>query len=198
MTRTTKATLEWYRTHQTKEQIGWDPDGMCLKVCRTARAIPARYPSALAAQVATPPKYRVYNIEDFQKGMVVYFDDPRDNNPFGHIVTIQGRVANADRSRLGDLLLWTNSVKANELVLVRGDYFEKHWGDKLQFAAKWLNGVELDLPQRKPRLRVQDLHDAIEELKSARSYHRSKGDQRIVDALTRDIKEIRETIRKFK
>lgn len=144
-----RETLDWYKTHQTASQIGFDPDGMCLKVCRTARGIPPKYLSALEAQKATPKKHRVTKVADFRKGMVGYFDDPRDSNRFGHIATMIGRVKGFDPNSMHDTLWETNSVVANQVVVVRGDYFAKHWGDKFRFAATWLNGYELDIPGKK-------------------------------------------------
>jgi hypothetical protein len=141
-----RETLEWYRENQTKAQIGFDPDGMCLKVCRTARNIPARYPSAKEAQDATPQEFRVYQVEDLRKTRIGYFDEERDSNRFGHIATMIGRVRGFDPKALHDTLWETNDVKSNELVVVRGDYFERYWGDKFKFGATWLNGVELDVP----------------------------------------------------
>lgn len=139
-----KGALEWYRTHQRTSQIGFNPNGMCLKVCRTARDIPARYPTAKAAQDATPKAHRVTKVADLRKGMVLYYDDPRDSNRAGHIVTMVGRVKGYNPNALSDILVETNSVKSGELVVVRGDYFPKYWGDPFVFGATWLNGYVLD------------------------------------------------------
>lgn len=147
-----EATLEWYRTHQTARQIGFNPDGMCQKVCRTARAIGSRYASAKQGQDATPKKYRVYKIRDLRAGMVLYFDDPNDSNKFGHIVTMIGRVRGSDWDSLDSVLVETNSVKAGELVVVKGSYFKTHWGDDFQFGATWLNGFALDTFTKKTRV----------------------------------------------
>lgn len=151
-----KETLNWYKTHQTTRQIGFNPDGMCLKVCRTARGIGAKYPTAKAAQDATPKEHRVYRVRDLRRGMVLYYDDPRDSNRAGHIVTMIGRVRGYDPDKLSDILVETNSVKRGELVVVRGDYFERFWGDDFKFGATWLNGQKLDIP--KPTSRVALFH----------------------------------------
>lgn len=143
-----KQVMEWYRNHQTASQIGFDPDGMCLKVCRTAAGKPPVYPSAVVAQNATPPQHRVHKVRDLRRGMVLYYDHPSDSNRFGHIVTMIGRVKGANPDSLHDVLVETNSVKANELVVVRGDYFVQHWGDPFVFGATWLNGSELDYAGR--------------------------------------------------
>ena len=145
-------TLAWYKTHQTAKQIGFNPDNMCLKVCRTARGIPPRYLSAKEAQDATPKEFRVYDVEDLRKTMIGFFDDPRDSNRFGHVATMIGRVRDFDPKSLHDTLWETNAVKANELVIVRGSYFETQWGDQFKFGATWLNGYELDVPGRSSRI----------------------------------------------
>lgn len=143
--RNREETLEWYATHQTTSQIGFDPDGMCYKVCRTARNIGPKYLTAKQGQDATPEEHRVHKIRDLRKSMVIYFDDPSDSNRAGHIVTMIGRVANFNPDDLADILVETNSVVANQVVVVRGDYFLRHWGDKFQFGATWLNDVKLDV-----------------------------------------------------
>jgi hypothetical protein len=150
--RSWQETLVWYRTHQNKAQIGFDPDNMCLKVCRTARGIPPRYLSAKEAQDATPKEFRIYDVEDLRRSVIGFFDDPNDSNRFGHIATMIGRVKGFNPKSLHDTLWETNSVKANELVVVRGDYFERYWGDKFKFGATWLNGYELDVPGHTSRV----------------------------------------------
>jgi len=144
-----KETLQWYRTHQTDAQVGFDTHGMCLKICRTARDIGARYLTAKQAQDATPREHRVYRVADLRRGMIAYFDDPHDSNTAGHIVTMIGRVKDADVNDLHDCIFETNDVVADQLVRVRGDYFATHWGDRFVFGATWLNGVELDIPAKK-------------------------------------------------
>lgn len=136
--------LAWYESHKTTKQIGFNPDGMCLKICRTARNIGSKYGTAKQAQDATPEKYRVHRVRDLRKGMVLFFDDPNDSNKAGHITTMAGRVKGGDPDNLHDVLVWTNSVVKGQLVVVRADYFLQHWGDPFQFGAWILNGVALD------------------------------------------------------
>lgn len=157
-TRNWKATLEWYKTHRSTARLGFNPDNMCLKVCRTARGIGALYPTAKVAQDSTPSKYRVSRVRDLRKGMVVYFDDPRDSNRAGHIVTMVGRVKGFKPDSLADCLFDTNSVKAGQIVTVRGDYFQRYWGDRFVFGAKWLNGHELDLYTPPTASKVKQFH----------------------------------------
>lgn len=157
-TRTWVQALDWYKNHQTKSQIGFDPDGMCLKVCRTARNIPAKHLTAREAMLATPAEHRVHKVRDLRRGMVAFYADPRDENPADHIVTIIGRVKDFDPESLHDVLVETNSVKSDELVIVRGDYFEQYWGDDFKFGATSLNGVELDTPHYENK--VERFHDS--------------------------------------
>ena len=147
-----RETLAWYATHSTTSEIGFNPDGMCLKVCRTARNIPSKYLTAKESQDATPKEHRVKKIADLRKGMVLYFDDPKDSNRSGHIVTQIGRVKGFRPSSLDDILCETNSVVSGRVVVVRASYFKKHWGDSFQFGATWLNGVELDVPGHVSRI----------------------------------------------
>lgn len=138
--------LEWYDTHQTTSQIGFNPDGMCLKVCRTSRAVGSKYLTAKQCQDAVPKELRVTRVRDLRKGMKLFFDDPNDSNTSGHIVTMVGRVRDGNWDDLNDVLVETNSVVSGQLVVVRATYFNDHWGDKFQFGAGWINGVELDYP----------------------------------------------------
>lgn len=164
LSRTWKEALEWYREHESAGEIGFNPDGMCLKVCRVARRIPARYLTAKQAQDATPKEFRIEKVRDLRRGMVLYYDELNDSNRAGHIVTQIGRVKGSDKNKLSDILVVTNDVQSGRLTVVRGDYFEKHWGDKFQFGATILNGVELDFPSPKPKsenpTRIENFHDS--------------------------------------
>ncbi len=160
MAKTWKEDLEWYETHQTAAQIGFNPDGMCLKVCRTSRGIPAKFLTAKQAQDATPKEHRFTRVRDLRRGMKLYFDDPRDSNTAGHIVTMIGRVKGYDPDSLDDILVETNSVVSGQLVIVHGSYFKKHWGDSFQFGTDYLNGVEFDY-FRKPKPPKEDKSDPV-------------------------------------
>ena len=141
-----KGDLAWYDTHQTTAQIGFNPDGMCLKVCRTSRDIPSKYMTAKECQDAVPKHLRFTRVRDWRKGMKLFVDTVGDSNTAGHIVTIVGRVKGFDWDDPNDVIVETNSVVSGQLVRVRATYFTQHWGDKIQFAAPWINGVELDYP----------------------------------------------------
>lgn len=149
--------LKWYRDHQTTAEIGFNPDGMCLKVCRTSRDIPSKYMTAKECQDAVPKELRFTRVRDWRKGMKLFVDDPRDSNTAGHIVTIVGRVKGFDWDDPNDVIVETNSVVSGQLVRVRATYFKTHWGDTIQFAAPWINGVELDYPGWKHDDKGKDL-----------------------------------------
>lgn len=203
--RSTKSTVEWYRNHVTASQIGFDPDGMCQKICRTARNIGSGFPSALAQQLATPAEHRVHKISDIRRGMVMYFDDPNDSNPYGHIVTAVGRVKGADPAELGSILVRSNSVQSNQLTLVKADYFPRYWGDRFVFAGTWINGVALDLPdakvkEPKPALGnrgAERLRSVVLVLNDMIDNQQEQGDERLVRALRRDKRKVLETIERF-
>ena len=205
--RDTAATLKWYAGHTTTSSIGFNPNGMCLKVCRVARGIGSMYPSALAAQLATPKAKRVTKLNDIQPGMVMYFDDPKDSNPYGHIVTVESRTKVVDS--LDDLITWTNNVVSGKLVKVKASYFPSKWGDAFQFAATWLNGVDLLLPKAEQPLPLPDgpgllaqgrgprLRHAIADIEAMIEYHKARGRTRFVTALQRDLAELKQTLAAF-
>lgn len=149
--RTTAEALKWLESHTTAPALGYNPDGMCLKITRQARGIGAMYPSARAAQDATPAKHRITDLRKIRPGMVMYFDDPRDGNPYGHIVTVASTKDGKPATSLGDISVWTNSVVSGRLSLVSADYFPRGWGDPFTFASDWLNGVELRLDATKAK-----------------------------------------------
>lgn len=169
MTNTWQEDLAWYRNHQSTSQIGFNPDGMCLKVCRTSRAIGPKYLTAKQAQDATPKEHRITRVRNLRRGMKLFFDDPHDSNTAGHIVTMIGRVKGFDWDSLDDVLVETNSVVSGQLVVVRASYFKQHWGDSFQFGTDFLNGVEFDYagkkqpPKRDTSARVERFRDSAPE-----------------------------------
>lgn len=207
--RNTRETVQWYREHETTAELGFNPDGRCLQICRTARNLGAVYPSAVVAQNATPAAHRVPHVADVRRGMVAFYDDPHDSNPFGHVVTVVGRDRERDPDDLGSLLVRSNSVQSGKVVVVRGDYFPTHWGDAFTFAATWLNGVALDLPDGGPaappspepeyigRRGASRLRAIEAELTQMIANHRRFGNDRIVNALKRDREAIRQSLRKL-
>lgn len=189
VTNTWRETLQWYKDNETKAEIGFDPDGMCLKICRTARQIGPRYLTARESMLATPPEHRVTRARDIRRGMVMYFADPRDGNNADHIVTPIGRVKGFDPDSFHDILTITNSVQADRLTIVRASYFEDHWGDPFTFAATWLNGVELDVPNHGTKL--ERFHDTAPEynLRLLARADRPKA-QRILDQIESQVRRL--------
>ena len=178
--------------------------GLCLQLQRTARAIPAVYPSALAAQHATPKTERVLHYSDLTRGMVAYFDDPDDSNPYGHIVTVAGW--DGPKSDLDNLLVYSNDVVAGRegaVGLVPGTFFAKHWGDRFVFGATWLNGynfADLDQPATPTTGRVEladNLDHAIADLEKAIRAQRRLGRSAVVNALWEDLAHLRVTRQKL-
>lgn len=205
--RDSKETLAWYDAHTTTAKLGFNPNGMCMKICRSARGLGAVYPSALASQLATPSNKRVTRLNDIKPGMVMYFDDVRDSNPYGHIVTVQSRATTV--KSLSDIVVWTNSVKSGQVVKVKADYFQRYWGDEFQFASAWMNGQDLPLEEKAPpRLPVDGpgllskgrgprLRHAIKDLEIMIEFHEERGRTRFAKALRRDLAELKETLKKF-
>lgn len=208
--RNTGQVMEWYR--RVHRNPPFQTDGMCLKVCRTPRNILPKYPSALSAAINTPKEFRVTKVENIKRGMVVFFDDPNDGNPFGHIVTTPGRPAGVDIDLLSGLITWTNSVKSGELVQVRADYFPEQWGDSFQFAAPYLNGEPFyDLleekkppkPPAKPKFHnireaIASIEEGIDDITRAIHAQERAGNERWVRILRRDREKARETVKDLK
>lgn len=187
--RDTQGTMEFLR-RASEGPLTWK--AKCLMLARMARDLPAVYPSAFAAQLATPEEFRVYGPDNVRRGMVAFYDDPHDSNPSGHITTVVG----FDRD--GDQIDWTNDMlRTGGVNKVKASLFPSKWGDGFQFAATWLNGQELTAHKPVPVLSADKrLKHAIEDLERLRDKHR--GDHpRVVKALTRDIRELKETLDTF-
>lgn len=166
----------------------------CLMQTRLARNIPAVYPSALSAALATPESDRIYQLNALRRGMVGYCDDPNDGNPYGHIFTIAGRNSE------GEILCWTNDmVRTGGVDLVRFSDFKTKWGDTFQFGAISLNGYEFPDFVAKPKVPKfnQKYKDAIELLKKERDWHKRKGNTKIVAMLERDIDRMQRKLKKI-
>jgi len=156
------------------------------------------FPSAFSAMQATPGDHRFSSLPNVRRGMVAYWDDPNDSNPFGHITAVAGRAKD------GELLHWTNdAVALGRVSLVRHSFFKQFWGDSFVFASDWLNGQELDLPdlKRKPAHMgiggAPLIQEAVERLEKAAAYHRKKHHPRLVKALERDIAHLKRVLTRF-
>lgn len=192
----TTESMTYLRGQASSGSIAWQ--GLCLKLQRVARGLPAVYPSALSAQQATPQDNRYASLPNIRRGMICYFDDPNDSNPYGHITGVAGRAND------GELLHWSNDAAGpGRVSLVRHSFFERYWGDSFQFASDWLNGYELDLPDKKtkPAPPLESTGDrirhAIDDLQKARAYHQKKSHTKLAKALERDIAHLREVLKEF-
>lgn len=194
--KTTEETMAFLKGQATSGSTAWQ--AKCLQLQRTARGLPAVYPSALAAAEATPKDRRVTAQSAVVRGMVAFWDDPNDSNPYGHITAVAGRDP-----KTGELLHWTNDAAGpGRVSLVRHSFFPQYWGDSFLFASDWLNGYDLDLPEKKkpqPPLShgAQRIEAAIAILQKAAAAHRAKGHTRLVKALDRDIAHLNRILTKF-
>lgn len=191
--RSTKEAAEFIRQEHTSGSLEWQ--GLCLKLQRSARGLPPVYPSAIAAQLATPEDERVYKREDLRRGMVAYSDDPRDNNVFGHIYFIAGRDKN------GRILTWSNDVRRSGGVdIVPLDFYQQYWGDEFQFGATWLNGYdfsEFDKPPVETRGKLGDNYRAaMEDIARLERKHRQKGHTILADKLKKDLEVMKRRLEK--
>lgn len=195
---TTADAAAFFRLQRVDPLKNWK--GLCLQLQRMARVnIPAVHASALGAALATPDEDRIYRVDDLRRGMVAYFDDPNDSNPFGHIVYVAGRFAD------GTLMCWSNDVDPETNVgLVPFSFFQKFWGDGFMFGAISLNGWDLlgnnGLPMAKPGLGHLGANyvNAIKGVKRAISHHRNTGNARLVRALQRELKHLQKLYEEYK
>lgn len=189
--RSTKEAANFLRAAHTGPLI-WKQ--LCLKLQRQARGLPAVYPSAIAAQLATPLTERVHRREDLRRGMVAYSDDPRDANVFGHIYFIAGR------DRDGRILTWSNDLRRSGGVdIVPLDAYENFWGDTFQFGATWLNGYdfsEFDKPPVETRGKLGDNYRAaMEDVAELERKHRKRGHTILADKLARDLEVMKKRLK---
>lgn len=208
--RTTDQMVDWYRIHETSSEVGFDVDSMCQKICRTARNIGSGFASAHAQMVGTPEEDRVHKIADMTKGMILLIADFSDDNPFDHVATIMGRFKGVDHDDPSSLITRTNSVVSDRIVVVSGGFYGPNWGDEIQFASTSINGVDLDLPGVKPgpkppkpltrhlgKRGIRRLEAIVENYDEMIDLHKGRPGEhpRIVEALRRDRREVRQTIR---
>jgi hypothetical protein len=134
--RNTPDSLAWLKHQHDVQASSWG--GLCQKLTRSARNLPALFPSAFAQIQGTPMSDRVHDVDQMQAGMPVMFDDPNDNNPFAHIATLR------TRQKDGTWLVWSNDALGHGRVwCVDLTWFQRHWGDPMVFASKSLNGFDL-------------------------------------------------------
>lgn len=174
-----------------REQIRSDTHAWfrkCLVLQRTARGIPAVFPTALSAALATPKTERVLDRNNWRRGMVAFSYDPKIPGTAGHVFFIVGRLD-------GQIITGTNDAKSPGAVdFVPLSFYEDVWGHKIQFAATMLNGYDFS-DFNKPPVQVLEgtLGDnytkSIDILKKIRAQKREKlgADHPLVLALDNDI-----------
>lgn len=176
--------------------------GMCLSLQRQARGLPAIYPSALSAALATPESERVHKVADLRRGMVAYSDDPNDGNPFGHIYYIIGWKDGVRRGDPDDCLTWTNDRRPGMVDVVPLSYYRANWGDGFQFGATWLNGYDFKEFEAKPKpppepVLGKQYEHAMEDLRKVIQFHKKKGHDRLVELLQRDLTKMKGRATRF-
>lgn len=176
---------------------------LCLSLARQAPRLPAIYPSARAAMLATP-KDRRYPLAEARRGMVAYFSDPNDSNTADHIVTLAGW--DGKQRDLDDLLTFTNDAKRSGGVdVVRASFFPQHWGDPFVFATDWLNGYDLpgydDDAKPTPAPGRETLganyDHAIEDLRREMRKQRAAGNTTLVNMLAKDLAHMKRAAARF-
>lgn len=189
-----------------------DWKALCLSLTRQAAGTPAVAPSALAAAHMTPEAERVYKVRDLRRGMVAYFDDPGDSNPFAHVVTVAGWRNGTPTDDLDDLLVWSNdAARTGGVDLIRASFFpgtNPGWGDGFLFGAKSINGYDLPgyLSARPapPATLGATFDQAIAGVRQAIRHHRRKQAEdptprraALIRALAEDLAQMKETRKKF-
>jgi hypothetical protein len=141
----------------------------------------------MSAALATPKSERVLKKEDLRRGMVAYCYDPRVAGTAGHIYFINGRTDS------DSILTTTNDAEAAGLVsVVPIEFYERVWGHKFQFGATWLNGYDFSDFNKPPQpVKLGTLgeryEEAMEELLRIETQKRAKGQNKLADAIHRDV-----------
>ena len=181
--------VAFYKKQRDTGSKSWK--GLCMKLARSAYGFDTGiYPSALACMVATPKKYRVTALKDVKVGMLGFFVDPDDDNPFEHIAACVGHNKEG-------LPIWGTNLADGSVAFVGHDFFELHWGDKFNFAASSLGTFVIDELQKeeKPeRVKAKRIRKVIRELVKAQKAQRKQGHVRIADRLAKDIADLRKTL----
>lgn len=194
--RTGTEAVAWLKAQQKSGTTAWH--GLCLSLARHARGIPALYPSALAAAHGTPKSERILYVSQLRTGHVVYFDDPNDGNPYGHIATVAGWVGPHTDSN--NCIVGSSDVVAGKpgaVGFVPITWFHKHWGDRFMFGAGWLNGYNFHDLDAKPTATAgrwelaANLDHAIADLEKAIRQQRALGHTAVVNALWADLSRLR-------
>lgn len=190
----TAATMSFIRYQITSEANRWTR--MCLSLQRQARALPAVYPTAISAMAATPKEERI-PFDQAKRGMIGFSYDPRIPGTAGHIFSIHGKSAK------GVMLTGTNDARSpGRVSIVDLGFYEREWGQKLQFAATWLNGYDFSdfnappVPVKEGTLGERYV-DAMERIERIEHDKRKKGYDKLADALARDIARMKRKLERW-
>lgn len=165
--------------------------GLCMRLAREARGFDyGIYPSALSCMLATPKKYRVTDQKKVKVGMVGFFVDPDDSNPYEHIATCVGHDKDGDP-------IWGTNLADGSVRFVSHRYFARHWGDHFKFAASSLGTHVIEDLQPKPVERGKRLKKTIRELEKIAKQQRKLGREGIARRLDRDIADLRDTLKRL-
>lgn len=176
---------------------------LCLSLARQAPGLPAVFPTANAAAHGTPQANRVTKVADLRRGMVAYFGKPGDANPADHIVTVAGWRDPKAKRDLDNLLTWTNdAVDPGSVDLVRASFFPEKWDAPFMWGATSLNGFDLPgydtgRPKPSPASVGPAFQAAMQELRKEIRKQRRLGHTGLVNALVKDLEEMKETRRRF-
>jgi hypothetical protein len=117
---------------QWAEQGKTNVKGLCLKTCREAWGLPAKYPSAIVAWHNTPSRFKHTDPKKAPIGAVHYYEGGK----FGHIC-IQSDLKNR---------VWgTDLPVENKIGLHHRRLPVNRWKYKYLGWSNWLNGKELPL-----------------------------------------------------
>lgn len=176
-------TKQWYR--------------MCLKLQRMARGLPPVYPTAAAAQEATPQSERVV-LNRLKPGMVIF---TKGSDPAGHIAFVDRW--NPGQKNSSNLMVWSNDMSADgrKVALVPLSRIETRWNHKFQFGATWLNGYDFSEFNQKPKAIRGSLGNnykhAIEDMERVIANKKKRGNKELVKLLERDLDVMKKRYNKF-
>lgn len=174
---------------------------MCESLQRQAHGFVARFASAYAHQVATPPSERI-DVREAPNTAFVFVDDPADSNKWGHVVGKWGK------DEAGNILVSTNDADGPGVISIkRLDWFEPNWGDRVQFATLWFGPDTIPLappPEPKPtakqtteaqlRSAIDNALEVIELMRKALRDNKEAKHPAHEKAIKREIADQQETI----
>ena len=200
--------LAGHTTHETRLWLrgqrlsGANWFRQCLNLQHTARDIPAVFPTAFSAQLATPKSERVPHVADLRGGMIGY---TKGSDPAGHVFYILGRRPGFDLANPDGVLCESNDVvagKTGHVGIVTLSFFRVNWGHTWQFGATMLNGYDFADFNAKPKPVHPTLggnyEAAIKAVKKAVASHKKDRDDTLYLALKRDLARMQKRYDRYK